>query len=94
MEDLIKEMNLKVYEKYLYNKFVIVLNHCILKKINHSVIDVHVKKFVPYSGECEYQLDYRSKDKVKPWGVATFYHPLLIKNHKKMKDLEKNGHKI
>ena len=42
------------------------------------MIDVHVKKFVPYSGEREYHLDYKDKD--KPWGVATFYHPPFIKN--------------
>ena len=45
------------------------------EKILHSILEEHVKKFVPSSGECEYQLDYRSKDKDKPWGVATFYHP-------------------
>ena len=45
------------------------------------MIEEHVKLFVPCSGECEYQLDYRSKDKDKPWGVATIYHPPLIKNH-------------
>ena len=50
------------------------------------MIDDHVKKFVAYSGECEYQLDYRSKDKDKPWGVATIYHPPLIRNHKKLKN--------
>ena len=49
------------------------------EKIIHSMIDEHVKKFVPYSGE--YQLDYRSKDKDKPWGVVTIYHPCIIKNH-------------
>ena len=31
--------------------------------ITQSMTDQHVKKFVPYSGECEYQLDYSSKDK-------------------------------
>ena len=52
------------------------------KKI-HSMIDEHVKKIVPYSGECECQLDYRFKDKDKPLGVATLYRPLLNKNHTK-----------
>ena len=60
--------------------FVIVLNKWILKKI-HSNLEEQVKNFVPYSGECKYQLDYRSKYKDKPWGVATIYHPPLIKNH-------------
>ena len=47
------------------------------------MIDQHVKNFVPFSGECEYQLDCRSKDKDKPLAVATINHPTLIKNHKK-----------
>ena len=51
------------------------------EKIIHSILEEHVKIFVPYSGECEYRLDYRSKYKDKPWGVATiFLHP-LVKNH-------------
>ena len=33
------------------------------EKIIHSMIEKHVKKFVPYSGDCGYQLDYRSKGK-------------------------------
>ena len=53
------------------------------EKIIHSMIEENVKKFVSYSGESEYQLDFRNKDKDKPWGVATIYHPYLIKNHKK-----------
>ena len=56
------------------------------EELIHSMIDEHVKKFVPYSGECEYQLDQRSKDKDKPWGVATIYHPPLNKNRKKIKN--------
>ena len=59
------------------------------EKIILSILDEHVKKFAPYSGDCEYQLDYRSKDKDKARGVATIYHPLLIKNHKKIKDQKK-----
>ena len=27
------------------------------EKLIHSMIEEHVKNFVPYSGECEYQLD-------------------------------------
>ena len=65
------------------------------EKIILSMIDEHVKKFVPCSGECQYQLIYRSKDKDKMWGVATIYHQTLIKNHKKkIKELEKNGYKF
>ena len=33
------------------------------EKIIGSILNEHVKKFVPCSGECEYQLDYRSNDK-------------------------------
>ena len=64
------------------------------EKIIDSILNEHVKKFVPYSGECEYQLDYRSKDKDKPLGVATIYLPPQIKNHKKIKELEKDGYKF
>ena len=56
-----------------------------------SLVDGHVKKFVAYGGECEYQIDYRSKDKSREWGVATLYGPPLIKNHKKIKNSEKDG---
>ena len=59
------------------------------KKV-HSILEKLVKKFVPYSGECEYRLDYRCKNKDQPWGVATIYHPPLFKNHKKIKELEKD----
>ena len=55
------------------------------EKLIISIINEHVKNFVPYTGECEYQLDYRSKDKYKPWGVATIYHPPLNMDHKKLK---------
>ena len=55
------------------------------------MIDEHGKKFVPYSGLCEYQMNCRSKDKDKPWGVATIYHPPLKKYHNKIKGLVKDG---
>ena len=60
--------------------FLIIFNQGIRKKTIHSMTDEHVKKFVAYSGGIENQLDYRSKDKDKVWGVAIVYHPLLIKN--------------
>ena len=50
-----------------------------------------MKKIVPYSGDCEYQLEYRSKDKDKPLGVATFYLDPQVKNHKEIRELEKDG---
>ena len=53
------------------------------EKIIHSILEELVKNFVPYSGECEYRLDYRSKDKDKPSGVATVCLDPLVKNHKK-----------
>ena len=64
------------------------------EKIFHSMIDEHGKKFVPLSGECYYQLNFRNKDKDKPWGVATIYHPPLNKNHNKIKELEKDVYKF
>ena len=33
------------------------------EKINHCSLDKHAKLFVPYSAECENQLDFRSKEK-------------------------------
>ena len=51
------------------------------EKIIHSILEEHVKKFVPYSGEFEYRLDYGSKDKDKPWGVATIFLDPLVKNY-------------
>ena len=54
-----------------------------------SILEEHVKTFVPYSGECDYQLDYRSKDKAKPLGVATIYHPPLLKKLKKNQKIRK-----
>ena len=61
------------------------------EKIIHFVLEKHVKKFVPYSGECQNRLDYRSKDKDKPRGVATIYLDPLFKNHKKNKEIEKDS---
>ena len=56
------------------------------EKIFLSMIDERGKKFVPYGGECDYQLDLRSKEKDKPWGVATIYYPHLNKNHKQLEN--------
>ena len=64
------------------------------ERIIHSMIDEHVKKFVPYSDECEYQSVYRSKDEYKPWGVATISHPPLKRNHNKIRKFEKDGYKF
>ena len=48
-----------------------IFNQCIQKKIIHSNLEEHFKKFIPYSGECEYQVHYRIIDRNKPWGVAS-----------------------
>ena len=42
------------------------------------------KNFVPYTVECEYQLDFRNKDKDRHWGVATIYHRTQVNNHKEI----------
>ena len=55
-----------------------------------SNLDKHAKKFVPYKAECEYHLDFRSKDKDTPLGVATINHPTQVKNHNKIKKKQKN----
>ena len=57
------------------------------EKIIHTILYKHGQMFVPYTSECEYQLDSRCKD--KPWGVATIYLDPLFETHKKIKDLEK-----
>ena len=59
----------------------------------HSILEEHVKKFVPYSGKCEDRLHYRSKDKDKPWGVATIFLDPLVKNLKKINEIEKDRFK-
>ena len=56
------------------------------EKIIHSILEEHGNKFVPYSGEGEYRLDYRSKDKDKPRGVATIYLDPLVKSQKKLQN--------
>jgi len=49
---------------------------------------------VPYTAECEDQLDFRTKDKDKPLGVATIYHPTHVKNHNKIRKFEKVDYKF
>ena len=49
------------------------------EKINSSILDKHAKILEPYTVECEYQSDIRSKDKDKPWGVGNIYHPIQVK---------------
>ena len=50
--------------------------------------------FVPYIVECEYQLDFRTKDKDNPLGVATIYHPTQVNNHYKLRKIERAGYKF
>ena len=61
------------------------------EKIVHSILNEHDKNVVliVVKVNINYQLGYRSKNKDKPWGIATIYHPLLIKNLRKIKDLKK-----
>ena len=60
------------------------------EKIISSLLDIHAKVFVPYFAESGYLVDFRSKDKDKPWGVATIYLPSQIKNYKENKKFEKH----
>ena len=62
------------------------------EKIIDSILEEHVKKFVPYSGECEYRLDDKNTDKNKPWGVASIYLSPESENHKAIKKSEKDGY--
>ena len=57
-----------------------------------SILYNHMKIFIPYTAECIYELDYRCRD--KPWGIATIYLDPLIKTHKKIRELEKDGYKF
>ena len=63
------------------------------QKTIDSFLDKHAKIFVPYTADCEIQLDFTSKDKDKALGVATIYHPTQVKNHK-IKNFEKGVYKI
>ena len=49
---------------------------------------------MPYTADCEYQLDFRSMEKDKPWCVATIYHPTQDKNKKKIEKFEKDKYKF
>ena len=67
------------------------------EKISYSLLEEHLQKTFPKSRECEYQSDFGSEDKYIPLGLATIFHPLVIKNHTKIEELEKDGynfHKI
>ena len=47
---------------------------------------------MPYTAECEYQLDLRTEDEDKPLGVATIHHSTQAKNQNKTRKLEKDGY--
>ena len=49
--------------------------------------------FMRYKAECEYQLDFRTKDKDKPLVVATIYHPSQHMNSNKIIKFEKDGYR-
>ena len=59
------------------------------QKTIESILDQHAKIFVPYTTEYENQLDFRSKDKDKPLGVATIYHPTQVENLEKFKIMKR-----
>ena len=61
------------------------------QNIIHSVLDEHAKTFVPHTADCEYQSDFRIKDKDEQLGVATEYCPTQDKNHIRNRKLEKDG---
>ena len=59
------------------------------QKIIDSILDNNAKLFVPCTAECEYQLDFRNKNKDEAWGIASVYHSTqvkIIKNEKFEKD--------
>ena len=62
------------------------------KNIINSILYKHIQIIIPYTSECINQLDYRCKD--KPWGLATIYLDPLIRTHKKIRELEKDGYKF
>ena len=62
--------------------------------MSNSILDKHVKIFVPYTVECEYQLDFRTKDKDKPLGVATINHPTQVRNYNQIRKRENDGSKL
>ena len=62
------------------------------KKLITDILYKHAKMFVPYTSDCEYQLDYRTKG--KPYGVAIIYLDPLIKPNKKIRELEKDDYKF
>ena len=51
------------------------------QQIIDFILDKHRKMIVLYSAESEYQIKIRAKDKDKPLGIATIYHPTQFKNH-------------
>ena len=59
------------------------------EKLVISISDKHAKIFILYTAECEYQLEFRAKYKDKPLDVATIYHPIQVKNLRKLKNLRK-----
>ena len=56
------------------------------RKIIDSILDKHAKNFVLYTAVYDYQSELWTKDKDKPLGGATIYHPTQVKK-KKLKNL-------
>ena len=87
----------QIYEPEILQNFVIKyiirnIKWVYPKKLITDILYKHVNMFVPYTSECEYQLDYRAID--KPYGFAIIYIDPLIKPNKKIKELEKDKYKF
>ena len=62
------------------------------KTIITSTLDKHLQTFDFFICECTYQLDYKCIDKC--FGIAIIYQDPLVKTHKKIRELEKDGYKF
>ena len=60
----------------------------------NSLLDKFAKILVPYTAECGHQLEFRSKNKDQPWGVANIYHPTQVKKNNKVESFQKDGCKV
>ena len=62
------------------------------EKLIRTIILKHFEKFVCFVGESEYELVFRN-DKINERNF-TIYLPPQVKNHRKIKELEKDGYKF
>ena len=52
------------------------------QKLLINISEKHRKMFCLYSAECQYDLEFKCKN--KPGGMATIYHPIQLKNHEEI----------